>query len=177
MATSLNLPASVTGSGASATARLRDRRVLRRRRGLIPIQRVRPEEGTEEAESARIQFKQDKARAARLEASQAAGGALEETFLRQPNAARCRALWTQLFFSLCFLVDVFHFLKIENHLENNNNNKVQKEIFFCCCQMKIKKDWKKLTMQGHLWLSSPPLSQFKKKKIIYICWISKQSLF
>lgn len=96
----LTPPASVTGSGASAAARLRDRRLLRRRRGLIPIQRVRPEEGTEEAESARIQFKQDKARAARLEASQAAGGASEETFLRQPNAARCRALWTQFFFSL-----------------------------------------------------------------------------
>lgn len=112
---------------------------MRRRRGLIPIQRVRPEEGTEEAESARIQFKQDKARAARLEASQAAGGASEETFLRQPNAARCRALWTQFFFSLslCFLVDVFHFLKIENHLENNN--KMQKEIFFFC-QIKIKNE-------------------------------------
>lgn len=101
---------------------------MRRRRGLVPIQRVRPEEGTEEAESARIQFKQDKARAARLEASQAAGGALEETLLRQPNAARCRALWTQFFsLSLYFLVDVFHFLKIENHPENNK--KVQKEIF------------------------------------------------
>lgn len=110
----LTPPASVTGSGASAAARLRDRRLLRRRRGLIPIQRVRPEEGTEEAESARIQFKQDKARAARLEASQAAGGASEETFLRQPNAARCRALWTQFFFlSLSVSLSMFFiFLKL-----------------------------------------------------------------
>lgn len=40
--------------------------------------------------------------------------------------------------SLCFLVDVFHFLKIENHLENNNE--AQKEIFFFFCQMKIKNE-------------------------------------
>lgn len=120
-------PASVTGSGASAAARLRDRRVLRRWCGLIPIQRVRPEEGTAEAESARIQFKQDKAGAARLEDSRAAGGALEETFLRHPSAALCRALWTLFFFLSLFPCRCFHFLKIENHLENNNdnNNKMQ----------------------------------------------------
>ena len=113
-----------TGSRASPTTRVRDRRLLRRRRGLVPIQRVRPEEGAEEDESARVQFKQDKAGAAGLETSQAAGGA--RLFCGSLNARRCRALWTLVF--LRFLVDVYCFLKLENHLENKKNE-VQQEIF------------------------------------------------
>lgn len=103
-----------TGSRASPTARLWDCRLLWRRRGLVPVQRVRPEEGAEEDESARVQFKQDKAGAAGLETSRAAGGA--RLFCGSLNARRCRALWTLVF--LRFLVDVFCFLKLENHLEN-----------------------------------------------------------
>lgn len=57
----------LSGSGAPAAARLRDRWLLRRRRGLVPVQRVRSAAGTEEDVSARrIKFQQDKARAARL---------------------------------------------------------------------------------------------------------------
>lgn len=85
------------GSGASATAWLRDRRLLWWRRGLIPIQRVRPEEGTEEDESARIQFKQDKAGAARLGPSQAVGGARLFCGSQTVNAAELCGLCFTLF--------------------------------------------------------------------------------
>lgn len=73
-----HLPPSIylsPGSRASPTTWLRDCWLLWRRRGLFPIQRVRPEEGTEEDESASTQFKQDKAGAAGLETSRAVGGA------------------------------------------------------------------------------------------------------
>lgn len=94
----------LSGSRASPTTRLRDRRLLRWRRGLIPIQRVRPEEGTEEDRSARTQFKQDKAGAAGLESSWAAGGA--RLFCGSQNARCCRALWT-LFFFVSLLMFLF----------------------------------------------------------------------
>lgn len=97
------------GSRAPPTTWLRDRRLLRRRRGLIPIQRVRPEEGTdEEDESARIQFKQDKAGAAGLEASRAAGGA--RLFCGSQNARLLQSSVDSVF--LRFLVDVFVFLNL-----------------------------------------------------------------
>ena len=57
------------GSGAFAATRLWNRRLLWGRRGLIPIQRVRPEEGIEEDESQRAELKQDKTGAAGLETS------------------------------------------------------------------------------------------------------------
>lgn len=78
---------SFAGPGAPAAARLRDRRLLRRRRGLVPVQRVRPEEGAEEAESTRVQLQQDKAGAAGLEASRTVGGARLSCGSQSSNAA------------------------------------------------------------------------------------------
>lgn len=121
-ASSVYLAPPLPGSRASATARLRDRRLLRRRRGLIPIQRVCPEEGTEEDESARIQFKQDKAGAAGLETSRAVGGARLFCGSQTLRAAELCGLCFSSFPCWCFC-----FLKLENHLENKNE--VQQEIF------------------------------------------------
>lgn len=90
------------GSGASATAWLRDCRLLWRRRGLIPVQRVRPEEGTEEDKSARIQFKQDKARAAGLGTSWTIGGARLFCGSQTLNAAELCGLSFSSFPCWCF---------------------------------------------------------------------------
>lgn len=80
------------GPGAPAAARLRDRRLLRWRRGLIPVQRVRPEKGAKEAKSTRVQLKQDKAGAARLEASRTVGGARLSCGSQSSNAAELLGL-------------------------------------------------------------------------------------
>lgn len=74
------------GFRASAAARLRDRRLLWRRRRLVPVQRVCPAEGTSEDESARAQFKQDKAGTTGLEAFPTVGGA-RLFFLWQPKGS------------------------------------------------------------------------------------------
>lgn len=83
---------ALPGPGAPAAARLRDRRLLRWRRGLVPVQRVHPETGAEEAESTRVQLQQDKAGAARLEASRTLGGARLSCGSQSSNAAELLGL-------------------------------------------------------------------------------------
>lgn len=101
-----------SGSRAPPTTWFRYRRLLWRRRWFIPIQWVRPEEGTEEDESARIQFKQDKAGAAGLETSRAAGGARLFCGSQTLEAAELWGLTFSSFPCWCFC-----FLKLENHLK------------------------------------------------------------